>query len=506
MIYDAWGAGGLLALKVLLTLAVAVLLYGTCRQLGASMALSAVLVVAAITSGIYRYIERPELFTLLGVAALCALLVCYRAQRCNVKILYGIPVILVLWNSLHGAIFGLIVLLAFVVGENVKYWSSPRFPVWSGLVPMARERLRALNIVCVVTLVVSALDPYGLRSYDIFIQLINGNALVTAVMEFQPANWREHRLFWVMLGVTLIALVSARSKTDITQLLIVAPFAILAARYSRVIGAFALVDATLLASLAPHLFSGVTAPLNYARARVLVLSATALTLAGYVSYIKFIGPQTPQSFGYGVNDAFLPAGSVRFIQEANLQGNLYNSGGFGGYLSFFLTPQRRIFQYNHHTVFGDTLRYLDHPEVLTQWQINYAVVATPIELDRMFPISEWARVYREPSAVVVLRRIAENNELIKRYELLYFHPLLSSVLITQIAQRPKSHLRLMQEMATYLTYREDLPVADAFAHLVFSSGDLNSTEQLDLLQRARRFNSASKKLREALVMMGGGVD
>lgn len=501
LIYAAWGGSGLLALKVLLALMIAVLQYRTCRLLGASAALSAILVVAAVTSGLYRYIERPELFSLLGVSALSYLLYSYRAQRSNVKFLYVIPIILVLWNSLHGAIFGLIVLCAFVTGENIKSWIGSRFPAWSSLVPMSRDRLRALNIVGMLALAAMLLDPYGLRSYDVFLQFINGNALVARTVEFQPANWREHKLFWVLLGASLFLLVRARSKIDITLLLMAVPFAFLAVRYSRVIGVFSLVDAALLASLAPHLFSGAAAQRGDAMFRTLALSTLALTLGGYVVYVKFVEPQTPQSFGYRVSDEFLPAGSVRFIQEVNLQGNLYNSGGFGGYLAFFITPQRRIFQYNHHTVFGDTKRYLDHPEELAQWQINYAVVGSPTELEGLFPQVEWARVYRESSAVVVVRRTPENSALIERYEIFYFHPMLPPAAISQMAQSPEMYLRLMYEIAIYLSYRADTPMADLFAELLFANHDLTSAERLDLVQHTMQFNSSSRKLAEALTKL-----
>ena len=503
LVYEQWGGEGLLALKVSLTLIIAVLLYRTCRLSGAAMLLSAVLVVAAVTAGLYRYTERPELFSLLGVSALGYMLHGYRAQRFDIKFIYAIPVILVLWNSLHGAIFGLAVLLAFVTGENIKHWIGPRFPAWSGVAPMPRERLRALNVAGLLTFVAMLADPYGLRSYDIFLQFINGNPLVGNVMEFQPANWREHKVFWIMLAATLLLLVSARRRIDITQLMIVAPFAYLAVRYSRAIGVFGLVDAALLANLAPQVFSVTTARRDLVLLRTLFVPALAVTLSAYVVYIKFVGPHTPQSFGYRVSDELLPAGSVRFIEEVNLQGNLYNSGGFGGYLAFFLAPQRRIFQYNHHTVFGDTLRYLDHPEILEQWRINYAVVGTPVELDRLFPVSQWARVYREPSAVVVLRRIAHNSALLEKYEIVYFHPLATPASIRQTAQRPKVYPKLMHEMATYLSCRQDVPMADLFADLLFMNDALSGAERIDLLQHASRFNSSSRKLTESLARAGG---
>ncbi|MBI3776106.1 MAG: hypothetical protein HY273_11245 [Gammaproteobacteria bacterium] len=502
LIYDLWGGSGLLALKVLVTLAIAVLVYRTCRVHGATSALSAMLVVAAVTAGFYRYIERPELFSLLGIAALSYLLYCCRAQRCDIKFLFLIPGILVLWDSLHGAIFGLIVLLAFVAGENIKHWFGARFAHWSGMVPMSREQLRVLNIVCGLTLLALLADPYGLRSYDIFLQFINGNALVAGVMEFQPANWREHKLFWILLAITLAALIGARRTLDLTQLLVVAPFAILAVRYSRVIGVFALLDAALLATLATQIISALAVKRRYPLLPTLALSAFALALAAYIVAIKFAGPHTPQSFGYRISDEFLPAGSVRFIQDVNLPGNLYNSGHFGGYLAFFITPQRRIFQYNHHTVFGDTNRYLDHPEELARWNINYAVVGSPAELERLFPITEWARIYREPSAVVVLRRTAENSALIERYEIFSFHPMLPAAVLRTMAQRPQSYARLMYEMATYLTYREDTPMTDLFAELLFLNSAMTNAERLELLQHVARLNGGSRQLTIALIKAG----
>jgi hypothetical protein len=188
--------------------------------------------------------------------------------------------------------------------------------------------------------------------------------------------------------------------------------------------------------------------------------ATAAALA-YLAEIRLVQPPGGIVTGVVPDEDYAPVGAVRFILANNVQGNLYNSGDVGGYLSYALYPARRIFQFNHHYVFGDTLRYVRRPEELRTWNIAYAVVSMAEEVKRLFPRAAWAPVYREPTMLLVLRRTPENAALIARYEIRYFSPLLSDDALFAIAGNPLARGRLVTEMKDYLRFRSDARICNA---------------------------------------------
>ena len=192
------------------------------------------------------------------------------------------------------------------------------------------------------------------------------------------------------------------------------------------------------------------------------------------------------------------------MKDVGLHGNLYNSGDFGGYLSFHLPPERKIFQYNHHTVFGDTLYYLVHPQELDRWNINYAVIAHGPERRVLFPPQQWALLYSEPVAMLLLRRTPENAALIERYEIRYFEQLhLNYDDVVRLANDPAIYPRLMHEMATYLSYRSDPLIAEVFAQFIGAPHtSLGLGERLNLLARVSNFNHQSEALKQVRARLG----
>ncbi len=495
-LYQATGAVGLNVAKSLFSCGVAAVLYRGMRLLGVVPILAAGLTVAAVLVGLFRYNLRPELFSLLGVAILGYVLHGFRAGVLGPRALFALPLTLLLWDWLHGAVFGVLLLVAFAAAENAKAWLAARTATWTTWAPLPGDRLRRLNLALLATAGVMLLNPYGLRTYGIFFQFAAGNPLVAVVEEFAAPGWADYPAFWFLLLALLTLMVVRWRRLDPTHVLLALPFVVMAVRYSRATGAFALVAAPILGVLLTGAWQDLRARLWPRRLLQagLLLGILALLLHG--TQLKFFRAGWTHSFGLAVSDDYTPLGSLRFVEDVGLAGNLYNSGNFGGYLAFFAAPQRPIFQYNHHTVFGDTTRFLAQPGELASWGINYAIVGLPAELDILFPRAQWARVYREGPAVVVLRRTAANQALIQRYEQLYFHPARAPAELRALARRPASYQRLLEEMADYLAYREDAPLAALFAELW--SQPPRPTEsgwREQVLRQARRANTGDHNLR-----------
>lgn len=442
-----WGGGvGLLGLKLLITALIATLVFFTSRNLGAGAGSAAVTTILAVLTGFYRFNTRPELFSLLFFAFLGFLLLSHQAGRLRAIWLGSIPIVMLIWDWLHGGVYGFAFLATFVAAENLR-WLIKGTP--------QKTAIRALNLTFTAALVLMLLNPWGLLTYGVFADQVITTPSATQILEYRPVNWNEFSPFYFMLfWAALLSALRPRS-IKIGQAVMVLAFAALAWRISRATGIFALACAPFIAGL---LSCRSGEPAWKSRIATATTVLAAVFVGGYGAWVKFV-ETSPQAIGWRLDDQYLPAGAVRFIKKTGLDGRLYNTGHIGGYLAFELFPQRRIFQYNHGQIFGDTYRFTRVPGELARWNITYAIVADPGELQVLFPRRNWARIYRDPGAVLLVRRLPQYARLIEDYELRHFHPMMTEDMFRRLARSPTSRHRLVHEVSVYLAYRRDPRIA-----------------------------------------------
>ncbi|MDX8398774.1 MAG: hypothetical protein R8K20_00820 [Gallionellaceae bacterium] len=483
-LWDLFGAYGLLGLKLLITVLVVSLGYRTARIAGSQPWLAAMLCVFAVQAGWWRYSERPELFSLLNIALVSFILYGFRTGQLSRRVLWLIPPIMVLWNSLHGAVYGLGLLGLFVAGENMKH-IFPRLRAenevnWLGL--------RTLNYCFAITMLVMLIDPFGFRSYDMFLGLVGGenSAITNRISEMRPITWEDLKPYIFLLAWAGVLALRHIRRIDVTQLILLLVFGALAIRYSRAVGVASIVLIPVIASLMAITIERAQSKAQRGLVMVGMLLSAAF-LASYAYNVKFID-KSIHPFGYYLNDKFLPVGSVRFVKAVGLTGNYYNTGHFGGYLSYTLAPKRKIFQFNLHLVFGDTYRFAKQPEELTKWNINYAFVGSQEELV-IFPIDRWACIYHDPHAMLVIRRTPFNQQLIQQYELNYFNPTMTDDVLRKREADNNILPRLAEEMGVYLAYRADKRLAQHWARILTANPSLRNNLRIkQLLELAREYN------------------
>ena len=502
LIWQAAGLFGLLGLKLLITTLIVLLGYNTARTMGGSPWMAALLCVLAVLAGVSRYAERPELFSLLNVALISFILYGYRAGRLSRKTLWFIPLIMVVWNSLHGAVYGLVFLSLFVAGENIKHF----VPVFRCEPADGQATLKALNQCLALTMLVLLIDPFGLRSYSVFFNVFDDNKEHSLanfiIMEYMPLTvlWREFIPFICMLAWAVLMVVRHVRRIDISQLLPLLFFGALSVKYSRVTGVTSIMLIPTIASLMTVTAIQQSGRFRQALATAIMLLATAF-VSGYGYMVKFSSMAKPLSaFGYQPDERFFPVGSVRLAKALGLRGNYYNTGNFGGYLSFFMAPEHKIFQYNISTIFGDPTHYISHPDELAHWNINYAFVSRPDELAILFPTSHWAPIYREPAGTtLVLRRTPQNQELIRQFELHFFYPTDSTDELYTLAQDARILPRLTEEIGIYLAFHKDQRIADFWAEILAANSDLREHPRIQaLLQQALKFNDSGKLVQQVI--------
>jgi tetratricopeptide (TPR) repeat protein len=130
----------------------------------------------------------------------------------------------------------------------------------------------------------------------------------------------------------------------------------------------------------------------------------------------------------------LPQGAAEFVDRENLPGNIFNSYNIGGYLVWKLGPKYRDYIDGRAVPFGPEA--IPHEERLLgisvdspEWQqeadrynINTVILPTGLgeiayeQIADLCYSEKWTPVYLDDLAIVLVRRIAENQELINRLQ------------------------------------------------------------------------------------------
>lgn len=310
IIFQSTGPLGIVMFKTLLVMLLTLLLFKTAHFYGTDRLWAGLLAAFVILEGIARYRERPEIFSLLFIGLLSFLLSGYVAGKLKKQFLYVIPCTLVLWDFLHGAVYGIVFLVSFVMGESIKHFFRNSL--------LKRQAAPAINggssvvklwTITGISLAAMLINPYGLRSYNIFVEFLRKNPLVMSTNEFASPSFELFPAFWVLLALVLLLSVIFSKKADITHILVMIPFAALALKYNRVTPFFGIVAVPSLSTYIAAIADKFSAAKSLKR---LAYTLAALFI-GYVVFIKFFAQDNAYSFGYKVNDVLLPVGSTRFI-------------------------------------------------------------------------------------------------------------------------------------------------------------------------------------------------
>lgn len=423
IVYPLHAAGGALLLQllqVLLVFAIALLIL---RQLGRdSVPKEAALLTMAVSMATAkpRLTLRPELITLLLLVVLLTWL--RRTEDDRKWPVASLACLAVVWMNLHpGAVLGALVLLIWCAFESVRAFlgkAGARQALKPGLA------LTAFALALMVT-------PYGVDSllFPFRLQaLVSSDAFINP--EWQAATFARLPLLYVTLAAALLlVVVASRGRLEGTRLprvLILTLLGYLALRYQRNAGVFA-VSVPIL--IGPEL-AALSRSWSERRPRLLLAAAA---VAALYSLLTFEPP------GLGINRSQIAADATDFVKQTGIRGRMFNQAGFGGYLIWALYPDQRVLMDGRNEVYTELLPRLagvigddrQWRSFLRDEQIEWAIIGynnpgqRVIEMGRQgevhtgvlpfgythFPPKEWALVYWDDVAMVMIRRGGLNAHL-----------------------------------------------------------------------------------------------
>jgi len=388
-LYHAWGFAGLLALKVVVCVAAAVLLTWLAFRRGGREIPVLIVVIAGIFAAAPLFNVRPQVS---GVMLLTMMLCLIELGRsANVKWLLLAPLVMIVWVNVHGGfIFGPAVLFLFLLSLVPEWWRQRREGV--RLEPAPVWVLVSLGLACLACLV----NPNGLAGAIYPLHYIIGEYSwhKSVIAEYRSPDFSNSIFLYleifILLVVTCFSLSRRRMKLFDVALLVV--FLHITLRWERNTALFAFVVAPIAAE---HL-TGVLVDLGILKPEgpgaqkrepqalywIMILALAAGAIASGPAAVRKVQKTFSQDY---------PTECVEVVRQHDLQGNMFNTYRWGGYLIWKLWPEHQVFIDGRADVMGKELMddfrtaHKLNPgwrEVLDKYHVQWVIISASSPLCR----------------------------------------------------------------------------------------------------------------------------
>ena len=404
---------------------------------------SAAIAIIAVPMIAQRTQPRADMFSVVFFAAYLSILWAY--YQTGRAALWLLPMIMLVWVNFHFGFAAGLGLIAAYVGTEV-------FEIISGGEPKAAavQRLHRAWRWLVATGLVTFVNSWGWGIY----RTVLGRA--NTEQQRLIGEWQGVRLNWptvraafsiggyqsalfLLLAVAVVAagIALLQGQWGAAIILLASSYAPL--QHFRMGSIYAcvvvIIAGPILTSALLRFGSRIRVPrLRWVLAGSTVLCFALLVYARSADLVtnRFYFGGTPQlsTFGTGLGWWF-PRRAAEFIERENLPGEIFNAYGAGGYDSWKLGPQRRVYIYGLETLFGTplmrhNLRLLNTPPDSPMWEteasrygINTIFLSYGDGMEyalRNFCASNlWRPVYLDEVSVVFVRRSPETEGLIQRF-------------------------------------------------------------------------------------------
>ncbi|NNE43501.1 MAG: hypothetical protein HKN12_04780, partial [Gemmatimonadetes bacterium] len=231
------GTPGLVLLRMLIVVAGAVLLYRNARRENAPVAVATAIVLLLIVAARPRFLMRPMLASLVFLPLLQGWLAEYRSGRSTR--LWPVLVLMPVWGHIHsGVLFGVLMLGGTLFAEGIKQVRRT-----AAIGPAAFRRLGLFSAVAVALpfATMALVNPSGLKPLILPFLFFRNQSFRTMIGEYRPVDLLVDWPFDVVAIAVVLGILLRRKRVDLTDLVIVGGFGILAFQAVRGILPFAAV-------------------------------------------------------------------------------------------------------------------------------------------------------------------------------------------------------------------------------------------------------------------------
>jgi tetratricopeptide (TPR) repeat protein len=451
--YAASGIAGVVVLKALIVALAFWILWRDSRDEGDDQpqTLRRLLVRLAVLLGAvvvvrHRFVERPDIMLMVFLAFTIYALNAYLAA--GRRYLYALPLVQVVWANTHPSAIVGIVPFAAVLGGGVllRLWETwrprpvPAAPSW--------RQLATVSATLLVVVGAAAVNPYRwdalLLPFRIATDLPWFRQEVFELQAPRLATAPAPFVIVALLGVTLAVYGLLTRRLPIIAIALVLPFINLGLTAIRFVFLLAIVAAPILArhlnAIADRCPAAWASRVWQAGASgAAVVAAVAVLLA-----VLHVEPfdDTRKVMGVGINTRYVPEGALAYLDRNGIEGRLFNSFHWGGYIAWRDFPRRSAIIDGRGNVTPELLEEIHfarvYPHHIDRLQAAYGIDAAVIDYpsysgDRVEDVigpdadaglasPAWALVYWDDVALVYLRRGSRHAAVIARDEYPHVRP------------------------------------------------------------------------------------
>lgn len=402
---------------------------------GVYLALGVILLAAFVVYPRLRL--RPLVFSFLFLSLFYYLLHFFQYRKRN--LLFLLPLLMIPWANLHpGFMAGFIILFIFCFAESIKLGVKKYFNRNWGSILNGKE-IRLLLIITFLVILASLVNVYGYQALSYSFQLTGKRIFMERVSEWRPIDFSKiFYPYWIMFGLTILALGLSRKKIDFTGLTLFLVAALLSLSSRRHIELFVVFVSPILAKHLNVVFKKRITSIP--KIRLFPISPLI-----FILIIVWMAVRLPSQLR--IEERLFPNKAVNFIKENELSGNFFNPSGWGGYLIWRCYPECRVFIDGRCLVYGERIyeeygaifRGEPRPpmrgggepawkDLLDRYKVNLALIdysgkhSRPNLRDRLYESRDWRLVYWDDDAMLYIRNLPQYQELINKLEYRFLNP------------------------------------------------------------------------------------
>ena len=383
---------------------------------------------------------RPAIFTYLFVCLFLLLL--HISETKNVRYLWFIPVLFLLWANIHiGFTFGILLFIIFLA-----------YKLFEVIINKDKKGLLFINklaIVCIISIIATLITPYGIKLYAYMLDLMSSSYMNNNIKELTSPNFHKKQYFAALLSIFLVISLSFFQKRQVWFYLICLALTIcmtlLFVRNVPFMGIFAaLVIGLQLQSLQEYVLNNdfLDAFIKWPFEKMLKIQQYCINLlkedtvykkipVSFIAVLLFIiGLVCIQNIeNFKKNYEFSlkyplkrPYRAGKVISKLSIPGNMYTQPAWGSYFIRTLFPKYKVFIDTRFDMYGDDFFAEAHEirksrgdswqKVLSKFDVNWILISSNSFIAKRIDkgeVSNWFKIYSDSVASIYMRQTPENR-------------------------------------------------------------------------------------------------
>ncbi len=350
---------------------------------------------------------RPILFTIIFFMIELGLIMEAR-RTASPKPLYWLPLLFLVWANIHiQFVYGLYLLAVYGGVELLNRMLPGERWKWITHKPMNAPALRVI-LVCLVSFAATFIGPYWGKVYLVILRYAGNTAQYNEISELVSLSFREFNDYFIIILLMAACFALGRKRLDLFTGFLLFSTAIVSFRSSRDEWFVAVICTALIAESFRSETEPEPAPVR-ASWRLQLAATFIFAVIAAFGYAESVG-LTPGNLISGI-DTFYPVRATEYVLDNHLQGPMYNSFNWGGFLIFNLR-QYPVSIDGRNDFYGpaileranNTLKGIDYKKDPDLARANFVLIEKGHNLVQLLAMDpDFKKVYSDHLAVIFVR-------------------------------------------------------------------------------------------------------